>query len=48
MYYDKPEAFFATIVATATKAKTEPFVVVSAPVAVLNSRVLIMSLEIFH
>jgi len=29
MYYDKPETFFATIVATTTKAKTEPFVVVS-------------------
>jgi len=29
MYYDKPEAFFAAIVATATKAKTAPFVVVS-------------------
>jgi len=28
MYYDKPEAFFAAIVATATKAKTAPFVVV--------------------
>jgi len=24
MYYDKPEAFFAAIVATATKAKTAP------------------------
>jgi len=29
MYYDKPEAFFAAIVATATKAKTAPFVVMS-------------------
>jgi len=29
MYYDKPEAFFAAIVAAATKAKTAPFVVVS-------------------
>jgi len=29
MYYDKPEAFFATIVAAATKAKTAPFVVMS-------------------
>jgi len=29
MYYDKPEAFFAAIMATTTKAKTAPFVVVS-------------------
>jgi len=29
MYYDKPEAFFAAIVATATKAETKPFVIVS-------------------
>jgi len=29
MYYDKPEAFFAAIVAAATKAKTEPFVILS-------------------
>jgi len=29
MYYDQPEAFLATIVAATTKAKTEPFVVVS-------------------
>jgi len=29
MYYDKPETFFAAIVATATKAKTAPFVVMS-------------------
>jgi len=29
MYYDRPEAFLAAIVAATTKAKTEPFVVVS-------------------
>jgi len=29
MYYDKPEAFFATIVDATTKTKIEPFVVVS-------------------
>jgi len=29
MYYEKPETFFASIVAADTKAKTEPFVVVS-------------------
>jgi len=29
MYYDQPEAFLAAIVAAATKAKTEPFVVMS-------------------
>jgi len=29
MYYDKPEAFFAAIVAAATKGKTVPFVIVS-------------------
>jgi len=29
MYYDKPEAFFAAIVAATTKAKTAPFVIVS-------------------
>jgi len=28
MYYDKPEAFFAAIVAAATKARTAPFVIV--------------------
>jgi len=31
MYYDKPEAFFAEIVATATKAKTKPFLIVRQP-----------------
>jgi len=29
MYYDKPDTFFATIMAAATKAKTAPFVVES-------------------
>jgi len=29
MYYDKPEAFFAAVVASTTKAKTKPFFVVS-------------------
>jgi len=39
MYYDKPEAFFATIVAAPTKAKTEPFVVVSTSRTRLRSSI---------